>query len=74
MTQGYDAYGHVLSVTDSTTNLAYWKLTGVDNAGRYKSETFGNGVTSTRSYFADKQSLQSIVTAERRDGGAEPRL
>jgi RHS repeat-associated protein len=63
VTQGYDAYGHVLTVTDSATKLAYWKLTDVDNAGRYKTEMFGNGVSSTRSYFADKQSLQSIVTS-----------
>ncbi len=60
--QSYDAYGHMLTVSDGTTNKPYWHLTGVDNAGRYRSEVFGNGAATTRSYFPDKQSLQSIVT------------
>ena len=68
--QQYDGYGHVITVRDSTSNLAYWNLTDVDNAGRFKSETFGNGVSTTRSYYADKQSLQGILTDQRHDDGA----
>jgi RHS repeat-associated protein len=49
-------------VQDSTSSFPYWNLTDVDNAGRYKTEAFGNGATSTRSYFPDKQGLQSIIT------------
>ena len=60
--QDYDAYGHVLTVRDSTTDASYWHLTGVDGAGRTTGEAFGNGVSTARSYYADKQSLQSIVT------------
>src|SRR6185436_14016883 len=37
-------------------------LTEVDSAGRFQKEVFGNGVSTQRSYFDDKQSLQSIVT------------
>ena len=60
--QSYDPYGHVVTVSDDATNKAYWQLTAVDDAGRIKSEAFGNGVATTRSYFPDKQRLQSITT------------
>src|SRR5262249_54873199 len=36
--QDYDAFGHVLNVRDNTTSFFYWRLTDVDDAGRYKSE------------------------------------
>jgi len=60
--QEYDAYGHVLAVRDDATTLAYWHLTQVDDAGRFRKEVFGNGAITERSYFADKQLLESIVT------------
>jgi RHS repeat-associated protein len=60
--QDRDAYGHVLTVRDDTTGTHYWHLTAADDAGRFKSEAFGNGVTTTRAYFPDKQRLQSITT------------
>jgi RHS repeat-associated protein len=60
--QDYDAYGHVIEVRDGARGPLYWSLTDVDDAGRYRQEAFGNGVTTTRSWFADKQSLESIVT------------
>ena len=62
LVQDYDDYGHVLAVRDQTTKVAYWRLTDVDDAGRFRKEMFGNGVSTERSYFADKQSLKSIVT------------
>jgi RHS repeat-associated protein len=60
--QQFDAYGHILTVEDDSTKKPYWQLTAVDGAGRFKSETFGNGATTTRAYFPDKQRLQSITT------------
>ncbi|WP_437484979.1 RHS repeat-associated core domain-containing protein [Sorangium sp. So ce1014] len=64
----HDAHGHVLAVRDAATRSAYWRLTDVDSAGRYREEAFGNGTVTERSYFADKQRLESLVT---RRGTAE---
>nr|WP_148313638.1 RHS repeat protein [Sorangium cellulosum] len=58
----HDAYGHVLAVRDSATRSAYWRLTDVDSAGRYREEAFGNGAVTERSYYADKQRLKGVVT------------
>ncbi|MFS8066644.1 MAG: RHS repeat domain-containing protein, partial [Byssovorax sp.] len=58
----HDAHGHVLTVRDGATNAPYWRLTDVDDAGRVRQEVFGNGVSTERGYFADKQLLQSFVT------------
>ncbi|MGK3994888.1 RHS repeat-associated core domain-containing protein [Sorangium sp. So ce1024] len=63
-----DAHGHVLAVRDSGTKLAYWRLSDVDDAGRFREEVFGNGAVTTRSYHADKQRLGHVVT---RSGVAE---
>ncbi|WP_437605689.1 RHS repeat-associated core domain-containing protein [Sorangium sp. So ce834] len=60
--QEHDAHGHVLAVRDSSTRFAYWRLTDVDNAGRFREEVFGNGAVTERSYFADKQRLRHMVT------------
>ncbi|WP_437729520.1 RHS repeat-associated core domain-containing protein [Sorangium sp. So ce861] len=58
----HDAHGHVLAVRDSATRSAYWRLTDVDSAGRYREEAFGNGAVTERSYYADKQRLKGVVT------------
>ncbi|WP_437485325.1 RHS repeat-associated core domain-containing protein [Sorangium sp. So ce1014] len=58
----HDPHGHVLAVRDSQTNAAYWRLTNVDNAGRFREEVFGNGAVTERSYLADKQRLRHMVT------------
>ncbi|XXX72068.1 RHS repeat-associated core domain-containing protein [Sorangium sp. So ce134] len=58
----HDAHGHVLAVRDNATRSAYWRLTDVDSAGRYREEAFGNGAVTDRSYYADKQRLKSVVT------------
>ncbi|MDC0679024.1 RHS repeat-associated core domain-containing protein [Sorangium atrum] len=57
-----DAHGHVLAVRDSGTNLVYWRLADVDNAGRFREEVFGNGAVTERTYFADKQRLRHMAT------------
>ena len=46
------------------TNSTYWQLTDVDQAGRYKAESFGNGITTARSYFNEKGALKSITTTK----------
>ncbi|WP_437668820.1 RHS repeat-associated core domain-containing protein [Sorangium sp. So ce131] len=58
----HDPHGHVLAVRDSATRAAYWRLTDVDDAGRFREEAFGNGVVTQRSYYADKQRLKSVLT------------
>src|SRR5262249_40004417 len=60
--QDYDAFGHLLNVKDRTTRSSYWHLTDGDAAGRYTTESFGNGTSAARSSYNDKQSLQSIIT------------
>ena len=47
---------------DKETLAAYWELTEVDNAGRYREETFSKKTKTTRSYYDDKQTLKSITT------------
>ncbi|KYF61036.1 type IV secretion protein Rhs [Sorangium cellulosum] len=59
----HDAHGHVIGVRDGATRSPYWRLTDVDSAGRIREEAFGNGAAVTeRSYYADKQRLESLVT------------
>ncbi|XYH94299.1 hypothetical protein ACMHYB_41660 [Sorangium sp. So ce1128] len=58
----HDAHGHVLAVRDSATRFAYWRLTDVDSAGRFREEAFGNGAITERDYYADRQRLKSVVT------------
>ncbi len=70
VSQDHDAYGHVLRVRDATSGLPYWHLTDVDGAGRYRTEAFGNGTTTERTYSAAKQRLQSIVTESAAGGAA----
>ncbi len=60
--RAHDAHGHVIGVRDAMTGDAYWELADVDAAGRYAKETLGNGVTTERKYFNDKQALKSIST------------
>ncbi|HLM71735.1 MAG TPA: SpvB/TcaC N-terminal domain-containing protein, partial [Polyangiaceae bacterium] len=60
VTQDFDPFGHVLKVHDGVTS--FWRLTDVDNAGRFRTEVFGNDVLTERSYFPDKQRIESIVT------------
>ncbi|MFO0756888.1 MAG: FG-GAP-like repeat-containing protein [Byssovorax sp.] len=60
--QDYDAHGYLLSARDRATDLAYWHLTDVDEAGRYRQERLGKEIITTRSYFADKQRIKSIST------------
>ena len=64
----YDPYGHLTKVWDPTNkskgNVSYWRVEGTDSADRITTESFGNGFTTTRSYFDDRGSLKSVHTAK----------
>ncbi|MBK8255404.1 MAG: hypothetical protein IPK82_22435 [Polyangiaceae bacterium] len=61
--QEYDAHGFTRKVQDRNSDLTYWQLTGVDDAGRFAQEQMGNGVSTThRTYFSAQQRLKSITT------------
>ena len=62
VTHQYDAHGFVVGVRDGASGNAYWELTDVDQAGRYRDESFGNGTKTARSHFNDEQALKSIST------------
>lgn len=59
VTHQYDAHGFTIGVRDGASGIAYWELKDVDDAGRYREESFGNGTKTARSYFNDKQALKS---------------
>jgi RHS repeat-associated protein len=65
--QDHDAHGYLLTARDSATSFPYWHLAEVDQAGRVSKEVLGKIVTTERSYYADKQSVKSILTTH---GGA----
>ena len=56
----YDLYGHLIGTHDSNTQ--YWAVNDVDNAGRASLETFGNGTSTSRQYYADKGRVANIMT------------
>ena len=64
----YDAYGHLTKVWDpankSKGSVSYWQVAHTDSADRITAESFGNGFTTTRTYFDDKGSLKSVHTAK----------
>ncbi len=60
--RSYDPHGFLLSVADATTNAVYWQLNTVDAAGRMTLETFGNGVSTAREYFAESGRTKRILT------------
>jgi len=64
----YDAYGHLTKVWDpankSKGSVSYWQVVKTDSADRITAESFGNGFTTTRTYFDDKGSLKSVHTAK----------
>ena len=62
ITREYDAHGFVVGVRETNSSDSYWQLTDVDQAGRYKEESFGNQTKTVRTYFDDKQALKSIST------------
>ena len=72
--QNYDAYGHMLTVTDGTTNLPYWHLTA---RGQCRPLSVG-GVRQRRRHDAELFPRQAKSPEhrhhERHDDDAEPRL
>ncbi|MFO0755161.1 MAG: FG-GAP-like repeat-containing protein [Byssovorax sp.] len=60
--QDYDAHGFLLAARDPASALTYWHLDEVDAAGRYHKEALGKEISTTRTYYADKQGLKSIFS------------
>jgi RHS repeat-associated protein len=60
--RNYDPYGNLIEVRDNASVKAppFWKLTGVDGAGRTTAEAFGNGVSATREYNPKKGLVERI--------------
>jgi len=61
LTRDCDDHGFVIGVGDAITR--YWELSDIDDAGRYKTEIFGNGLKTTREYHNEKQAMKSITTS-----------
>ncbi|HKO47592.1 MAG TPA: RHS repeat-associated core domain-containing protein [Polyangiaceae bacterium] len=60
---GFDAAGHVTSVSDAAdASNVYWQLTGAKQGYLPSLETFGNGVTTERQYEDLTGYLSSITT------------
>jgi RHS repeat-associated protein len=59
--RNYDPFGNLIEVRDNASSKApFWKLTGVDGAGRATSEAFGNGVTAQRDYNPKRGLVERI--------------
>ncbi|XXX76942.1 hypothetical protein WMF30_55775 [Sorangium sp. So ce134] len=59
-----DPHGHVLEARNAATGDPYWELKETDRAGRIRTEEFGNGVVTERSYHATKNRLESLRTTK----------
>jgi RHS repeat-associated protein len=59
----HDAHGYTIAVRDAVTGAPFWRLTGVDDVGRTREETFGNEVRTTRAYHATKSRVATITTS-----------
>ncbi|KYG00646.1 hypothetical protein BE21_57205 [Sorangium cellulosum] len=59
-----DPHGHVLEARNAETGDPYWALKETDRAGRIRTEEFGNGVVTERSYHATKNRLESLRTTK----------
>lgn len=62
-TRSYNAYGYLTGESESDTVVGpLWNINQMDVEGRVTQETFGNGITATRTYNAQNGELQSIAT------------
>ncbi|KYF59822.1 hypothetical protein BE04_50915 [Sorangium cellulosum] len=59
-----DPHGHVLEARNAETGDPYWALKETDRAGRIRTEEFGNGVVTERSYHATKNRLEGLRTTK----------
>ncbi|MDC3957499.1 RHS repeat-associated core domain-containing protein [Polyangium jinanense] len=59
---GLDAAGHLNAVRDAATHEAYWSLSATDGAGRITGEVLGQGISTTRKWFGERDRVASILT------------
>ncbi|MDP2030516.1 MAG: SpvB/TcaC N-terminal domain-containing protein [Thiobacillus sp.] len=59
--QVYNAYGYLAEVRNVNSNALYWRADQMDAAGHLLKETYGNGIVTDRSYYADTGRTQNIV-------------
>jgi len=59
---GLDAAGHLNAVRDASTQEAYWSLSATDGAGRITGEVLGQGITTTRKWFGERDRVATILT------------
>ncbi|MFO0760081.1 MAG: FG-GAP-like repeat-containing protein [Byssovorax sp.] len=63
--QEYDPEGHLIRVHDpAKKGISYWKLDATDEADRISAESFGNGFTTSRSYYPDRGAILGIHTTK----------
>ena len=59
---GLDAAGHLNVVRDGGTLAPYWSLAATDGAGRTTGEVLGQGITTTRKWFGERDRVATILT------------
>jgi RHS repeat-associated protein len=67
VTQTYNAQGYLEKVQNANTSAVYWTAGNLNAYGAIQSETFGNGVASSRTF----QSGTPFVTGISSSGGAQ---
>ncbi len=60
--QTYDDYGHLLRVSDASTDSTYWELETADQGYRIGTERFGNDAVTTTTYVEATGRVHSIET------------
>jgi RHS repeat-associated protein len=59
----YDSFGHVIEIDNAATNALLWKVTNANANNNPLSETFGNNITTVKTYYPDTGRLQrSLAT------------
>jgi RHS repeat-associated protein len=67
----YNRYGYLSEVRDLSTNALFWKLNSKNAQGQVLSESFGNGKTTTYSYYSGNgrvSRIRSIGVLDQRFG------
>ncbi|MDI1447300.1 RHS repeat-associated core domain-containing protein [Polyangium sp. 6x1] len=59
---GLDGAGHLNAVRDVVTQGAYWSLSATDGAGRITGEVLGQGITTIRKWFGERDRVATILT------------
>jgi len=58
--RNYNAYNHMISISNVSTGKVLWSANTMDKFGNLTSESFGNGVTTTRTYDPNRGILTGL--------------